>query len=383
MKKKLLPLLTLVILFVLPIVIWLFKDEKIVNVAIIDKTVPTESYREHIGLTWLLNHHRYVTESGDRYQADEHYYGFVPDEKAKSYTIRNLPEDLSGTDLIYLADSYGVYEEVLPWQSSDKQPGSSSMIAGGFDMSEWQTIKQQVQSQGTDLVVEFNTFASPTPKDIAQDMNEFLGLEWSGWSGRHFVDLHSSNGELPDWIVENYEKTSGKWNFKGAGFVLVDDAEGDIVVLSEEAGDIGTNGLRLAFTEQGTEHFNLSDSPSFNYWFDINKAVSDTEVLADYEWDLQKTGSEKLEAAGVPQTFPAVFHQSKHGADLYYFAGDFVDIQDTPSFYRYSGFSKLRSFLSTESLDAEKSFYWKTYVPMMEAILANTEDRTVPRFPKD
>ncbi|TWT06332.1 hypothetical protein FQV26_00515 [Planococcus sp. CPCC 101016] len=377
MKKTLLPLLAVVILLVLPIIIWFFKEEKIVNIAIIDKTVPTESFREHIGLTWLLNHHRYVTESGDVYKADEHYYGFVPDEKAKSYTIRDLPEDLSGTDLIYLADSYGVYEEDLPWQSSEKKPGSSSMIAGGLDMSEWQTIKQQVQSQGTDLIVEFNTFASPTPKDVAQDMNEFLGLEWSGWSGRYFADLHSSDGEVPQWIVDNYEKNDVNWDFEGAGFVLVNDATGEIVVLSEEDGEVGSGGIRLAYSEQGKEHFGLTDSPSFGYWFDINQAAAGTEILANYQWDLQDAGSKKLEDAGIPENFPALFHQSKSEADLYYFAGDFVDIDDTPSFYRYSGFSKLRSFLSMESLDAEKSFYWQTYVPMMETILANTENKTV------
>ncbi|MGH2316201.1 hypothetical protein ACRC6Q_00470 [Planococcus sp. SE5232] len=375
MKKTLLSITAIIAILLLPIIIWFFKEEKIVNVAILDKTVPTESYREHKGLTWLLNHHRYVSEDNKTYQADSDYYGFVPDEKENSYTTRDLPENLSGTDLIYLADSYGVYEEDIPWKSSEKTPGSSSMILGGLQMDEWQTIKKQVQSQGTDLVVEFNTFASPTPKEVAQDMNEFLGLKWSGWSGRHFVNLQAPEGEVPQWIVDNYEKNDMKWNFEGAGFVLVNDAKGEIVVLSEESGEVGANGIHLAFTEKGADQFTLADSPSFGYWFDINEAAAGTEVLADYQWDLESTGSEKLKAAGIPENFPAVFHQSKNGADLYYFAGDFVDIDDTPSFYRYAGFSTLRSFISTESLDAEKSFYWQTYLPMMETILANTEDK--------
>ncbi|KAA0956203.1 hypothetical protein FQ085_13885 [Planococcus sp. ANT_H30] len=375
MKKTFLYLFGVIILLALPIIIWFFKDEKTVTIAIIDKTVPTESYREHKGLTWLLNHQRYVSESGEAYLADTDYYGFVPNEKEESYTTRDLPGDLSGTDLIYLADSYGVYEENLPWQTTEKKPGSSSMITGGLSMAEWNTIKQQVQAEGTDLVMEFNTFASPTPKEVATDINKFLGLEWSGWSGRYFVDLDSSDSEIPQWIIDNYEKNEAKWHFKGAGFILVNDDTGEIVVLSEEAGEIGSDGLHLTFTEQGTAQFNLTDSPSFGYWFDINEATEGTDVLADYQWDLQATGSEKLEKAGIPQSFPAVFHQSKYGADLYYFAGDFVDIDDVPNFYRYSGFAKMRSFLSMESLDAEKSFYWKTYVPMMEAILANAEDK--------
>ncbi|MGB6408642.1 MAG: hypothetical protein WBF39_14280 [Planococcus donghaensis] len=378
MKKIILSIGGVILLLALPILIWFLKEEKIVNVAIIDKTVPTESYREHKGLTWLLNHQRYVSETEQAYNATTDYYGFVPDETDESYTIRELPTDYSGTDLIYLADSYGVYEEDLPWQTQEKAPGSSSMITGGLQMDEWQAIKQQVQSEGTDLVMEFNTFASPTSTEVSKDMNKFLGLEWSGWSGRYFEELQTSTDAVPQWIVTNYEKNDEQWQFEGAGFVLVNDDSGEIVVLSEDAEEIGSNGLNLAFTEQGIAQFDLTESPSFDYWFDINLAAPETEVLADYQWDLQDSGKEKLEKAGIPQNFPAVFHQSKYDADLYYFAGDFVDINDVPNFYRFAGFSKLRSFLSTESLDAEKSFYWKTYIPMMESILANAEDKKAP-----
>lgn len=375
MKKTMLYVVGLIIVFAFPVLFWFFKDEKVVNVAIIDKTVPTENYREHKGLTWLLNHHRYVPKAGATYKADADYYGFVPNEKEETYTIREIPESLDDTELIYLADTYGVFEEDLSWNSAEKKTGSSSMIMGGLQMDEWQTIKQQVQSQGTDLVMEFNTFASPTPKDVSKNMNAFLGVEWSGWSGRHFPELQATDSEVPEWIISNYEKANKKWAFEGAGFVLVHDETSEIVVLSEDAGEVGTDGLHLSFTEQGTEQFDLTDSPAFGYWFDINTASPDTTVLADYEWDIKTSGSEKLEKAGIPVNFPAVFHQSKYGADIYYFAGDFVDINEVPGFYRYAGFSKMRSLLSIEALDAEKSFYWQTYVPMMETILARTKEK--------
>ncbi|ANU26961.1 hypothetical protein [Planococcus versutus] len=375
MKKTLLYLSGIILLLALPILFWFLKGEKIVNITIIDKTVPTENYREHKGLTWLLNHQRYVSKAGEMYKTDTDYYGFFPNEKEKDYSIRELPEDFSGTDLIYLADTYGVFEEDLSWNTKEKNSGGSSMISGGLQMIEWQKIKQQVQSQGTDLVMEFNTFASPTPKDVSEDMNEFLGLEWSGWSGRHFPELQTTDSEVPQWIITNYEKSDRKWDFEGAGFVLVHDETSEIIVLSEKAAEVGTDGLHLEFTEKGTEQFDLKNSPAFGYWFDINIASPDTEVLADYKWDVKKSGSDKLEAAGIPLNFPAVFHQSKYGADIYYFAGDFVDMDDVPRFTRYAGFSKIRSFLSSELVDAEKSFYWKTYIPMMEAILATTEKK--------
>ncbi|TWT00485.1 hypothetical protein [Planomicrobium sp. CPCC 101079] len=371
MKKILLTILAIGIVLALPVLIWFLKEEKSVEVAIIDKTVPNETYREHQGLSWLLNHNRYVNSEGNSYEASKDYFGFAPDEAAKTYETLPVPDSLEGKDLIYLADTYGVYEEDLPWQTEEKEPGSSSLLHGGLEMKEWQAIKNQVNENGADLVVEFNTFASPTSENVRRDITEFLALDWSGWSGRHFVDLAAA--EVPQWIISSYEKEEGNdWNFTGGGFVLVNDFEGTVVVLSEEQGEVGPGGLHVSFTENGQEHFSLEKSPSFDYWFDINEAAPEAEVLADYQWNLKESGAAKLKEAGIPEAFPAVLYQQKNRSNVYYFAGDFVDVGDTPSFYRYAAFANIRSFLSFEALGGESNFYWKTYTPMMKTILANT-----------
>ncbi|TWT27122.1 hypothetical protein [Planomicrobium sp. CPCC 101110] len=373
MKRIFLTLLVIGALLALPILIWFFKDEKNVEVAIIDKTVPDETYREHQGLSWLLNHNRYVDSAGQPYEASEDYFGFVPNESEKDYETRPVPDSLEDKDLIYLADTYGVYEEDLPWQTEEKEPGSSSLLHGGLEMQEWQAIKTQVESNGADLVVEFNTFASPTPENVRRDITDFLALDWSGWSGRHFADLNLAAGEVPQWIAASYEKEEGReWSFEGGGFVLVNDFEGTVVVLSEERGEVGPGGLRVAFTEQGQEHFSLDESPSFGYWFDINKADPEAEVLADYQWNLKEAGTAKLKEAGIPEAFPAVVYQQRNRSNVYYFAGDFVDVGEIPNFYRYAAFSNIRSILSFDALGGESNFYWKTYTPMMKTILANT-----------
>ncbi|WKA56803.1 hypothetical protein [Planococcus shixiaomingii] len=371
-------LLIIGIVIAMPILIWFLKEEKNVEVAIINKTVPNETYREHQGLSWLLNHNRYVNSKGQPYEVSEDYFGFAPDEAGKTYETRAVPDSLEGKDLIYLADTYGVYKEDLPWQEEEKKPGSSSLLYGGLEMKEWQTIKDQVNAHGADLVVEFNTFASPTPEDVRKDISDFLALDWSGWSGRHFTDLDFSAGEVPQWIVANYEKEEGKdWSFTGGGFILVNDFEGTVVVLSEELGEVGAGGLHLSFTEKGQEHFSLDKSPSFDYWFDINEAAPEAQVLADYQWNVKESGTAKLKEAGIPEAFPAVLYQQKNQSNVYYFAGDFVDVGEMPSFYRYAAFSNIRSFLSFNALGGESNFYWKTYTPMMKTILANTNDKKV------
>lgn len=367
MKKSYFGILAIGMLALLPFVFWWFQGQQL-EVAIIDKTVPAENYREHKGLSWILNQQRYLKEDGSNYRADGDYFGFMPNESEQSYRIREIADLERDYDLIYLADTYGVYEDDLPWQES---PGArSDLIYGGLEIAEWQQIKQQVLDAESDLVVEFNTFASPTDPAVSRDMEEFLGLKWSGWSGRYFPDL-SKAAEVPGWMVENFEQQGRAWEFSGGGFVLVEDATGQLVVLSAEQGHIEDEGLHVKFTAAGEDAFGLAESPPFDYWFDINEAQPGTSVLAGYEWAIGEKGQELLAEHGIPSQFPAIVHQQQQAADIYYFAGDFVDVGEVPSLYRYAGLSKLKSLLPGGS----DKFYWKTYVPMMQVILANSAEK--------
>ncbi|MGM0898905.1 MAG: hypothetical protein ACQEV0_13455 [Bacillota bacterium] len=375
MKKTLFAVFTALLIILLPFAIWWNHEEQLLEVAIIDKTVPAENYREHKGLTWVLNHNRYVKQDETEYEEATDYLGFVPNEAQKDFEIREITEFETETDLIYLADTYGVYKDDLSWSEDDDE--RSELLYGGLEMAEWQAIKQQVLDEGSDLVVEFNTFASPTDRAVSADLEEFLGIDWSGWTGRYFPEL-TAGGEVPDWIVANYERDGMDWQYEAGGFVLVDDASGQIVVLSEQQGDIEEGGLHVKFTDAGKAAFDLAESPSFDYWFDINEAQQ-AEVLAEYEWSLADAGQDKLSEHGIPASFPAVMHSTVSEADVYYFAGDFVDMEEVPRFHQYSGLAKMRSLLSLEAFAGPDHFYWKTYVPMMQSILADTaEKETAP-----
>ncbi|WP_033542705.1 hypothetical protein [Planococcus sp. CAU13] len=373
MKKILLGASSLLLLLLLPLLIWWLQEEKPLKVAIIDKTVPTESYREHKGLPWILNHDRYGKEDGSRYQAATDYYGFMPNEEEEDYLIRDINELENNYDLIYLADTYGVYQEDLPWQAGNEEEGDerSELVYGGLKMEEWQTVKQRVLDDGSDLVVEFNTFASPTEGAVSADMEEFLGLKWSGWTGRYFPDL-AADAEVPVWIITNFEQNGEEWQFTGGGFVLVDDESGKIVVLSEESGELaGDHGLHVKFTEAGEKAFGLDKSPSFDYWFDINEATA-ADVMAEYEWDLSAKGEQLLSEQKIPVNFPAILHREVNDSAVYYFAGDFVDVENVPAFYQYSGLAKLKALFSLDFFNSTDNFYWKTYVPVMQTVMAGS-----------
>lgn len=378
MKKILSVLAIILFILLLPWIIWQFQSDHTLDVAILDKTVPTENYREHHGLTWLLNHGKYKQEDGSVYQKKTDYYGFHPDEDKKEYEVTEPASSNASHDLIYVADTYGIYEEDLSWTDGEMGDGPPELVYGGTTMEDWEWLTSQVDL-GTDMVVEFNAFSSPTETVVREEMTDYLGLEWTGWSGRYFSNLELESDQVPGWVADRYEQAGAKWAFEGAGFVLVHDLEEEIVVLSEEQGDIGKDGIRLVFNETGNERFELTGSPSFQYWFDINLPTGTATTLADYDWDLTEEGAAILEEKGIPRYFPAIAHSEKSSADVYYFAGDFVDISKMPAIHKYAGYSNILALLSSLTPDAETAFYWKTYVPVMEKILEQSlENRNTP-----
>lgn len=375
---------TAIFLFILciPFIIWFFQDDTTLQVAVIDKTVPEENYREHQSIHWLLNHYQYTQSDGSAYDYTSDYYGFQPDDEAESYEIAELPADYSGTDLIYAADTYGVHREDLAWTSDEEEEDEeSSLIYGGWEEEEWQAVEQAVRSTNTDLVMEFNTFASPTSADIRNDILELLDLEWDGWTGRFFHDLSTEAGEVSSWMVERYESNNETWDYSGSGFAFVQEFNEEVAVLPSSDTYFEDEDITVSFTERGQEMFSLEESTAFAYWFDIVTPRNEEQVLGSYDWDLTEEGEDLLASHDIPAEFPAVLHKEESGSDIYYFAGDFSDIEDTPRFHQYTGYAALTSMFRPEFLFPDSSFFWGTVRPMLDVIFAEAAREDEPLEP--
>src|SRR5690606_33289704 len=139
------------------------------------------------------------------------------------------PTNYSDFDVIYLADTYGVYDEDLPWIKKDREGSRSSKIYGGLEEAEWSAIIDRLNEEKKSLLVaEYNTFASPTNQGVREGVSDYLGLEWSGWIGRYFDELDpDKNSEIPQWILDEFQDT---WKYSGVGFVLVNDDTSEVIV---------------------------------------------------------------------------------------------------------------------------------------------------------
>ncbi|MFC4403418.1 hypothetical protein [Gracilibacillus xinjiangensis] len=367
MKKLALFIILLLICMLSPIVLWFTTEETELDVMIIDKTVADETYREHKGLVWLLNYLKYEKADGTKYNLEEDYYGFVPNEKEKTYQIKEPPNAYDETDLIYIADTYGVYEQDIPWADNQEEASQSNLVYGGLEEEEWQQIATRLQQdKPATFIVEFNTLNSPTAEEVSESLQQYLGIKHTGWIGRYFDELNpDNNSEIPNWVTNEYPDI---YDFDGAGFLLLNDQTRDVVFLEADKHFNG-KGINIKFTEDGQEKFDINGTNSYSYWFDITTANQPTKALAVYSWDLTAEGEQLLDELNIPIEFPSITENKRDGTTSYYFAGDYNDIATTPYFYQMKGMDLLYKLFKNYS---EDSFYWSAYVPVMDKILQET-----------
>lgn len=364
---KLLVILSIFLaLFAFPVIYWYLLPSKSLNILILDKTVPKKDYREHLGLVWTLNNLKYLSGKNKPFEFDKDYYGFFPLDK-KNYDVVELPDPIDkNVDLIYMADTYGAYTE--DFYAENLRGNKSELIYGGTQLNEILSIKNSLK-KGSLFITEFNSLATPTPDDARKEMEDILGVEWSGWIGRYFKNLSRKNTEIPLWMIKNYEKQyKKKWKFSSEGFAFVNVNGTEIILTAKE---IETDDLlRINFKKSALKEFDVKDKTRYYYWFDITKSTNRTEELATFKLHVNNRGKEILNKFGVATEFPAIT-RTRTPYKTYYFAGDFADSDDVPLLWNMAFQKQVNSFLVADAKGEQEHFFWYIYYPVLDKILDN------------
>lgn len=380
MKKFYATITILLLLLVLPLVLWAVEKERHLSVIIIDKTVIDDSFREHLGITWALNHLKVKTNDGEPFSAFSDYFGVVPRVDITGMPdIRELPKKYDDTDIIYIADTYGVFEDDLLKRDSGRTGARSAKITGGLEEEEWQNIVKRTASKKPSLLIaEYNTFASPTTDEVRKQVTKHFGVEWKGWTARYFDDLnYRKNDEIPQWVIDEKE---GNWPYSGGGFLLVNDLNGSVVVLEDDK-HLTEGSVSMTVTKEGEKRLGIKGSHRYSYWFDIVTPRPGSDVLARYDWSLTDAGKQLLAEEGIPSDFAAVVRKTSGASESLYFAGDYNDVPAVPKFYQMKGLPQLYKLLYAFS---DESFFWSAYVPMVRGAIdgfGKTEKK--PKNPKN
>lgn len=378
---RLWPLILLVIgLPLLSYVIWVVIPARQLEVLVIDKTVPNQSYQEHSGLFWTLDHLKYKKSTGEYYAADRDYLGFFPNGKA-DFGTRN---DLTGkseqqiqelavkNDLIYLTDSYGVYEG--DFEENDTEE-ISKLVYGGLDESDIELIKS-AKENGKVMVAEFNSIASPTPKTIRTEFENLMGLKWTGWIGRYFDDLDTAvNQDIPTWMIRQYQRQHEVWDLSGSGLIFIKET-GEIEALIYQKDY--QNKVPLIRTQKVNKHgFNLPEVVPYPDWFDVMMIERDYQVISYYDINPSSEGLERLRRMGLPRFFPAAVVRHFEKGSQYYLSGDFSDMRGNIGSSRFYGLPTLwRGLYVASDFTDRQSFFWNYYYPLLTQILKETDKKS-------
>ncbi len=371
-RRRSVPLLaiigtTLLGLLLTPWILWMRQPARLAHILILDKTVAEQNYREHRGLIWMLRHLKIIRPADRRhYEMSRDYFGFVPGDDYH-FDIRPMPEDLSSYDLLYIADTYGVYQDDFYGSELVRAKGTRSrLIYGGLEDGEMSRIEKAV-AEGKPMIAEFNTFESPTNDAVRSRMLALLGLRWSGWIARYFPDL-KAGVEVPEWALVNYQSQYGRpWDFRGPGFLFVN--KDDRILVLREGEESGKGQVRIDFPDEEQSRYGVDNFQKYLYWFDIVEALPGTDIVAQYRLDILPRGHEKLREAGIPLVFPAITRKSDGPAPVHYFAGDFVDMKFSSFFWRVKGLEHVMRYFSKVPGREDEAFFWSVYYPIVQTIL--------------
>ncbi len=156
------------------------------------------------------------------------------------------------------------------------------------------------------------------------------------------------------------------WNYLGPGFVFI--YKDNTVFALEKDKDFTEDKLQIKFRRNYANEFGAKDRVNYYYWFEV-LTPTDSEVLADFNLHLTPAGKEKLQKFHLPTRFPSILKKTASGYTAYYFAGDFVDIKNLPSFYQYSLLPFYNKNLRFYSEGSSEHFFWQVYFPVMKKII--------------
>lgn len=384
-SRRLLAILVLAALvyaaLAIPHFFWVQAPELPLKIAVVDKTVPFKDRREHKSFFWLLLQNKFVdpAQSGEErwYDYEKDYIGFDPVDAPEILAASFItPRALADRDVLYIADTYGVYAaDYTQFEGDVAHTIHSPEMFGGLTKDEVAALEEFVK-QGKTIIAEFNTCASPTKLPERELMENVLGIKWTGWVGRYFVDFRDRE-DVPDWLYQLYEKKyNKKWDLTGSGYMLCRNEEQEFIIL-RDGKDVNSAGLEFVPLRVYAENDVMQGvkPATFNFWFDIVQPAKDTDVLAQYQFNLTESGHNKLAEHGLDPVFAAICRHS-HNYKAYYIAGEMLDFSRSlgPPDTRLAIYVN-RSFFGKAQASNESFFYWHTAYPLMTNILRSESNR--------
>jgi len=406
--------------------LWMIAPTLPLQVSLVDYTVPFDNYAEHKASTWSFNHLKLNTPRFARMHGSPHnvpqvrevwtkrlsYIGpepFNPKRRRRLHEI--YPTDLIQRsklpyDMIYIADTYGVYREDFTAQimrkgerlevTPDSDPqllrelyhqkeldvhmDFSKMLFGGLSAEDLDTVEGHARAGG-DIFFEFNAFCDPTDPRERERAEEVAGTQWTGWSGRYLPDP-TDPLDAPHWLKRLYEEQYPGKKLPNRPSLLLAHRDGRVFLIeSDQPTDVVPT---LHVLPGARQRLKISNAPYYYFWFAVMKPHKwQTQTLAEIELHAPPDQISIYQLLEIPTRIPLLTEYRVGRSYRYHLSIDGSDLRQDLGSYHYAGLSVLQS-LSAKNRGVsinQRQVFWQFYLPMLRAILWERSKARYPDFP--
>lgn len=351
-----------------PHLLWRAQDAKALRVVVVDYTVPFDNYTEHVGLMWLLNHLKIPAPGGqDTWEPARDYVGYDPTDREHP---RRLEEaSLENVDWIYISDTYGVYHDDLEGiETYSAHMDFNEPVFAGLSRGDVRAMERHVDRGGS-LFLEFNSFCAPTEASVRRRAEQLVGVRWTGWVGRYFLDLYKTE-DVPHWLPRLFaEQFPGQELPREPTLVLMDRSARLLLLPSRDKEAVMP---LIELTHQGRQRYgDFPAAPYFN-WFAVTRERPGSQVLARMLLPEDPVFYRKLKARGLPHEFAFLVETRRGASRSFYVGGDFSEVDFDPGWYSMWGIVALQRWLHSDTREVSaRSAFWGFFAPVLRQTLAS------------
>jgi hypothetical protein len=319
-----------------------------------------------------MTNSRFVKKTNNKsYSYTKDYYGFIPKRPVRDkkydkndYRLTEIISLAEKNDAIYFTDTYGVFSN--EWWGAYSNSRRSRKIYGGLNNTDYLLIKE-MKDRNKLIIMEYNTFDFPTAQFESVRTQEKLGIKSSGWTGKYFSSLDSTDKDFPAWLTTLYRKQNRKpWTYSKPGIVILN--EKDVIVL-EQGTHLKDAMPKIVTDNTNSTKYGVVGSVSFDKWFDIIDPLANN-IISNFKIETTPAGDALLLENGLSADFPAVV-QDPASQRVYYFSGDFAYSNLTYWTCRFKGIDKLKGLVYSDKPDDARRFFWLYYKPLVNGIFTD------------
>lgn len=350
-----------------PLWSWSQRPPLLLRVLPVDYTVPFDNYKEHLGIFWLLNHLKVVPPPGaDRWSPERDYLGYSPLD-------RDNPRRISGrrplsADLIYIADTYGVYRDDLKGIATRQaHMDYNPLVFGGLSLQDAQALEGYAAGGGH-LIVEFNSLCDPTGDKPRAIMERLLGVRWTGWVGRLFIDPHDK-ANVPWWLPRIFDKQYPGQELPHQPMLIFVNRAGELVWVARSSVD--QLAPRVEMTPRGKKDFHdLTEDTRYFYWFALVEARPGTETYAELVLPPGIAQEPGLVRRKIPTRTPLFTELTGAPSRRIYLAADLADVDfELGEFGRAGAIEARADSVFTAAQVSSSPIFWRFYAPVIRRVL--------------